>query len=575
MIMNINLSIHERWGVLVALFPVVFASLFSQVAVCHGSSKKPMVAILTINSTDKEYSYVGPALTHMLDTRLSSEGIDCFVVASAQGQSEEVKLSDFLVTGQVVKGDNTFDAEIFLKEPGSDEVLKSWHLKAVSLDALAQNVALFSVKLADTIKHAEDILIEGPGVAEGPGEAQGNPESDEFKMARMHPDKLVREQLVKDEEKERELERQKTQEQKRIERQQALAQKKEPEEWFPIADVYDPDTDELPKAEPQEQPSVNGTVEAGKQNVSAPPPEGGQGERSWLSWLWPFGKKDKIEEQQEWEKEREELRAEQIKNEHAAKVVPEDALPYPPPPQIQFNIPEPVPTDQALKKIDEMYVSKPLPREKEEGWLSRLWPWGNEGHEPAIPERSAQEQESVQARIQPSEEIHRGLGSMVDTVSGKVATGPQEDEIKKEEASSNKAKKGFEGQGEQTDQVEGTTSLEESRGTKDSGWGQRQEHVYFGPRPRPETGQEEIGGTQSEEEGPSSAASEAQKTVETEMDTSFRFDTGAKEEVGQKGPEGQLRAEASSEGGTTDNTEDRSEATHRPQDLNGPIWRWY
>ncbi len=572
--MNMDPIMKKQAGVFPKTYVLFFVLLLTSVGLCFlqapcmAALKRPMVALLPIKSVDKTYSYVGPALTQMLDTRLASEGIDSFIVSSAKDQSDTVKLADFVVTGKVQRDETTFNAKILLKEPGNGEVLKTWDLKAVSLDMLAQNVALFSVKLADTIKHAEDILIQSPEEVGVNGNNQGGTQaSDEFAMARMHPDILVREQLVKDEEKERELEQQKAQEQKRLEEQRIQAQKKEPEEWFPLPDVYDPETDEPPKAEPEEIGEANVTSGDVVQATTEKATE--QDDKHWYSKLWPFGKKEK-EQRPSWEKEREKLRAEQKRHEHVAKVVPADALPYPPPPKIQFDIPEPVPVDEALRKIDQIYVTKPVPKE-EKGWLSKLWPWEEE-EQPTIPEKGAAEQGAIQASISPNSEVHKDMNQMINSLSRGSNNVVRDHGNTKENPSGQKGDLSTQKIQQQT----GTSDKEANLGIGAAGQ-MRQEHVYFEPRLRPEEPEGQSKAVPTEhgmvDKGQSFAASAPSTRQAEDISPSSPQQPDTNNPVQSAGNQSQMNQANIASAQVQKGQEDSNSQGYNSG--NTPIWRWY
>ena len=571
--MNIN-CYKERFShcfctVLIVL-AVMLLSLAGSAGPCLASAKRPLVAILQIKSPDAGYSYVGPAITQMLETRLSSEGIDTFVVQESGQGSEAVELADFLITGLIEKGDRTFDAEIVLKDPGNGEKLKSWALKAVNLDVLAQDTGLLSVKLAETIKHAEDIL-KTPDESQVAENAQSGQVSDEFQMARLHPDKLVREQLVQDQEREKELERQKSaEERKRTELLRAQEKKNDETNWFPLPDVYDSDTDEPPEEEAEGQPETPGATSLSSQADETPEAVSQPGERennkSWLSSLWPFG--DGEEPEESWEKERDELKREQESNKQEAKVVPEEQLPYPPPPEINFDVPEPVPLDQALAKVDEIYVEKPAPKE-EESWFSWLWPWGRE-EDAAMPEEKPSEKR-LQAKLHDNEELQGGMDSMIQSISGH---GPEMVQGAKEavrEGTKNSAGEGMEDTGisepagAYQEQYEGGEML-------------RQEHVHFGPRIKPEaereSPQEEAGAGKNmafqESQGMQArlaaggGASKVQDTVSQAPEAGLDADTGETEYAQEPAAVTAEQKELSNAG-----------SQQKADNTGGPIWRWY
>ena len=591
---------HPMKKILAFIMTAFFAGVACLVlpaAVSHAAVKRPMVAILPIKSQDRNYSYVGPAVTQMLDTRLSSEGIDTFVVSNSDEHSEAVGLADFLITGQVIKNENTFDAAIFLKEPEKGEILKTWHLKAVSLGVLAQDTGLLSVKLAETIKHAEDILINAPKEVQATGQEQNGSTSDEYEAARMHPDRLVREKMAQDEKKEREIEAKKTEEQKRQEREQAkaMARKKIPE-VSPIIDVYDPESDELPK--PVEQPADNSSIAVDDQTEISP---SGPPEKSWYSKLWPFGS-NKEEQKDSWEKDREKLQAQQKKKEkRVARVVPEDDLPYPPPGNVKFDIPEPVPLNQALSKISKIYTEKPAPR-KEKGWQSWFWPWGEEEGASVEPERTP-EKPSVQASMAPSEKMQQGMNSMIEGLSHH-----QQENADTAMAGGGlvqgKSEPGSEVQQGMNSMVEGLSGKDQdseaaSLGTTEAPPKQRQEHVYFGPRI--DTTEEDAVKEESGEpegpptvENPSGADEEMEKDLQARTETQSLPETASIETATPPQPEtvspaGTLETfqpETGNESSQSDVTSEDQEQENRskagetdrngnPGESDGPIWRWY
>ncbi len=534
----------ERITAILALFMVGLCCFSPSLLSAETSVRRPMVAILPLESPGGSMSYVGPAVTQMLDTRLASEGIDTFIVPSAGNQTEAVSLADFMVDGKITEDNNIFDAEIALKKPSGGEVLKVWHLKAVSLDALAQNAALFSVKLADTIKHAEQVLIplsgEG-GAAENSADADLS--KDDFAMARLHPDKLVREQLKQDEEKELEAQRQKTEEQRQQEQQLALKNKKSDDEnWFPLPDVYDADTDE--PAEPETEAEVPAPEEANASAGSVSASTGqAQDKKSWFSRLWPFGS-DKNAEQESWKKERAKLEENEAETGREAKVVPEDDVPYPPPRQVKFEIPEPVPLDEALARVDKMYAgSKPQP-EEDEGWFSWLWPWGSKESSEAVSQATLHKQEAVQGKIEQGSEMHGMMDSMINNISAE------------------KAKAGTESQ-EQVQQ-------------------QRQEHVRFTSVPvsaqdnePQETSVSSLQGAQAKPVDAATAEEHIKSAENTVSATMHEYESSDNEAVADSQAEAEAETaetdQALSDGTAAENTESEGAA----RNFDGPIWKWY
>ena len=477
-----------------SFFVVTTATLVIFTGFAVASLKRPMVAISSIKSLDSRYSYVGPAMTQMLETRLASEGIDTFSLSGEGIDSDAAKLSDFIVTGQVIREDNAFDVKIYLKDPGTGEILKAWQLKAVSLEVLAQDVGLFSVKLADTIKNAEDILKNRPESSRAGNSGQTDMVSDEFLMARMHPDKLVREQLEKDQEKEREQEKERRLELKK-EQKQRQQRTESAEEWAsPVYDVYDPESDDIPN--PQAEQEANSSLSLNPEPIAQDMSGEDSKETSWYSFLWPFGQ-DHDQEQEGWEKEKKKLDEERAAGQEAPKVVQENRLPYPPPPHEDFHIPSPVPVNEAVAKAEKMYAQQPV-KPKEEGWFSWLWPWGNEEETVSATPEQGHGNGYMQAKVQPDSTVGQGIDNMINSLSvQKEASGEAEKAVPETADKESEVKQGMDHMIQSmTATPEGNNQEADVSGTEpaETETFQRQEHVYFGPR----LNQEEPGKTEQE-----------------------------------------------------------------------------
>ena len=398
----------------------LFVALLMPVSASNAeTTKNPLVAIEAIRCDSTSQAYVGKALSEMLITRLSSEDIDTVLVG--RDKASVVELSDFVLSGRVKGKGGRFEAEFQLKSPKTGKVVKEWTLVAPSLGMLAQKASLLSAKMADTIKHTGEVLVADTvsnfATLAGPGSKKIKT-NDEFEMARLHPDILVRERLEKDEE--REIRQQKagrssggnhpvaTSEDDSYmplpdvydagddvsegeiqggQESKSASMKKEEEDdssFFPLPDVYDPDDDEnavdAPKKEPVNTVAEAASSEKHPENAPGSSAEAKKENESWYSWLWPFGGKEEKNKVPSVSQAKETRLQKEREDKEPVVVSAGEKLPVPAPPQVEFNIPEPVPLDQALSQIENIKVEK----KEERGWLSWIWPWGNHEEEQVV-----------------------------------------------------------------------------------------------------------------------------------------------------------------------------------------------
>jgi len=399
---------------------VLFVAFLMPVSASYAeTTKNPLVAIEPIRCDSPSQAYVGKALSEMLITRLSSEDIDTVLVG--RDKASVVELSDFVLSGRVNGNGGRFEAKFQLKSPKSEKVVKEWSLVAPNLGMLAQKASLLSAKMADTIKHTGEVLVADTvssfATLAGPGSKKIKT-NDEFEMARLHPDILVRERLEKDEE--REIRQQKAGRSSGGNRPVATSEddsymplpdvydagddvpegeiqgdqgpksasmKKEEEDdssFFPLPDVYDPDDDEnavdAPKKEPVNTVAEAASSEKHPENASGSSAEAKKEKKSWYSWLWPFGGKEEKNKVPSVSQAKETRLQKEREDKEPVVVSASEKLPVPAPPQVEFNIPEPVPLDQALSQIENIKVEK----KEERGWLSWIWPWGNHEEEQVV-----------------------------------------------------------------------------------------------------------------------------------------------------------------------------------------------
>ncbi len=380
------------------------------------SSKTPLVAMETVVSEPSSINYVGKALSKMLLTRLSSEGIDTVLVEGST-RSGLKSVADFVITGKVVKAMNHYEASFELRSPRDGTVIKRWDLKAPTLDMLAKDAALLSAKISDTVKDTGQVLVAN---TVSDFSALSVPDSkkvktdDEFALARLHPDILVREKLEKDELEEIEQQRRRSGTSSTVRKEGEVendsfmplpdvydvgddapedqnlendsgspktasvsSEDEDDSSFMPIPDVYDPDDDEDAIEKPKTEEASSGVQKHeghGSKGAEADKPNK-EGKGNWYSWLWPFGNDKQNKGGAQLVSQAKETRLQKQESDKEPVVISSSQkLPVPPPPRVSFEIPEPVPLDEALSKIENIKVEK----KKEKGWFSWLWPWTEE-----------------------------------------------------------------------------------------------------------------------------------------------------------------------------------------------------
>ena len=409
------------------VFCLVIGFFIPQKGNC-ATSKTPLVAMEPLVSEPASINYVGKALSKMFLTRLSSEGIDTVLVGGA-ADSDLMSVADFVITGKVVKVSDHYEASFELKSPKDGTIIKQWNLKASNLGVLAKDAALLSAKISDTVKNTGEVLVANTvsdfAALAGP-DSKKIKASDEFALARLHPDILVREKLEKDELKEIEQQRKKIGTSRTVRRQgedvegdsfmplpdvydvgddapedqnveneqgspkSASVSSEEDEDdssFMPIPDVYDPDDDEDAVEKPKSVEISSGMHkhEELKSKGAGEDKSNKKGKGSWYSWLWPFGNNNQNDSEAKLVSQAKETRLQKEESDKEPIVISStQKLPVPPPPNVRFEIPEPVPLDEALSKIENIKVE----RKEEKGWFSRLWPWTEEESGEVIQQRA-------------------------------------------------------------------------------------------------------------------------------------------------------------------------------------------
>lgn len=437
------------------------SSLVSQ-GLC-ANQQNPLVVLEPIEANSSDVSYVGEALTRMLQTRLSSEGIDTVLFKKGQKDEQVISVADFILAGRVSKRANHFEALFELRLPKDNTLLKKWELRAPALGILAKDASLLSAKISDAIKNADELMVSNKAselVTNDVGSKKIKTD-DEFAMARLHPDILVREKLEKDEIQEIEQQRRrqgggvspaggvnsgydsesfmpipdvydvsddvseeelaKQKQMEEVAKASGVSDEEEDDSSFmPVPDVYDPDDDEDAVEKPKTKVNTVQTDKNVKVGQSYQPSQAGvsshqsSGEKggSWYSWLWPFGHKDEQQQMVSQAKETRLQKENEEKDKEPVVVSSPENLPVPRPPVVQFDIPDPVPLDEALEKIENIKVEK----KRDRGWFSWLWPWDEDDTEIEMNQSSALTsvpEKNLEVRQEPS--LHTfDSGSKVD-----------------------------------------------------------------------------------------------------------------------------------------------------------------
>ncbi len=358
------------------LFLFLVAGTYSHLLAAE-SDQIPVVILEQFSPpTDKNLEYLGPALTEMVKIRLESQGID--VIKVGHGDQKRIKalsnLGDLLLKGKIQKNNQIIDLAVQLfpmDSTGSEQAantgaikpLKTWRIRAQNLSILSRRASLLTGELADVIRDSHQLLIARKETAlldEKLNKAALSSKSqDNLEMTRIHPDRLVRERLAKDQAKEMK------------------------EIGLPMPENSTGNThDSIARSESTDETQASGSS-------PAPPSEhewaqlhrDQQPRRSWWSYLWPFGSEAK--KQQETMKIPQSYQAvtadqgrfgrdlSELEKAEKPIYLPKDKLPVPPPKNEEFRIPDPQSVDDVLNSA---VIIEKKNREKR-SWFSFLMPW--------------------------------------------------------------------------------------------------------------------------------------------------------------------------------------------------------
>jgi len=417
------------------LFSVVSAALLALVTpawalLAPGQQEVPVVVLERFTPPDsKDLAYLSPALTEMVKIRLESQGID---VIPADPKDEErisalSSVAELIMSGRITTQGGVVDLEVELRRMGSaaseaSMPLKVWHVRSEDLGMLAQKTSLLTGQIADAIRTSHELMAAEAEKAKMASleKAEGqDQDGEDLELSRMHPDKLVRERLASDQEKER---------QKAIEEARAGAKKMKEDTryWDPLPSPYYAENEELLEQDYHPEPI----------------PEKKDGpERSWWSYLWPWGHENGDNGDEAALQEQETFQAAtaqdvdlgEIEESKQPLVVPRDKLPVPPPEPVELTIPEPQSVEDVLRSATLVKKEK----KREEKWYSFLMPWEDdtEDYDIILNKTDLEGRQGSQAgqsggKLADSSTTSMVMGDFIEGISGndekqKAAAGPK------------------------------------------------------------------------------------------------------------------------------------------------------
>ncbi len=342
----------------------------------YASATKPMVAVLPLDTSRAgDLAFTGPAIQQMLISRLASEELDVMPAGSLHS-SINASRADYMVTGRVVKepGDRV-KVELELKSRGSQSPVEAWEIRPASIGSLVTETGRYSILIAQKISDIENqkTILSSFNDTSNNVQSSDEPlmEDEQLKLSRIHPDLLYRETPRNQKGSASPIDQvplpEKTTSQTQADTQGTVAESgheeqpginstsaatdhgkeketqtgtQEDDNWPPD---YPPSYDDEPyrqqKAEAgttasEDDDSFAGDYPPDYESSSEPPQEARTAnrkvgpkkkERSWWSYLWPFGNDQQKED---------ESNAVQEPSHHMPKPVPADRLPYPVPADI-------------------------------------------------------------------------------------------------------------------------------------------------------------------------------------------------------------------------------------------------
>ncbi len=162
------------------------------------SAAKPMVAVLPLDTSRAgNLAFTGPAIQHMLISRLASEELDV-MPAGYLHSSLDASKADYIVTGRVIKelGDR-IKVDLKLKGHGSQSPVEAWEIKPASIGSLVTETGRYSILIAQKISDIENqkTILSSFNDTSNNVQSSDEPlmEDEQLKLSRIHPDLLYRE----------------------------------------------------------------------------------------------------------------------------------------------------------------------------------------------------------------------------------------------------------------------------------------------------------------------------------------------------------------------------------------------
>jgi len=162
------------------------------------SAAKPVVAVLPLDTSQAgNLAFTGPAIQQMLISRLASEELDV-MPAGAIHSLRDASKADYMVTGQVVRDPgNRIKVELELKSHGSQSPVEAWEIKPASIGSLVTETGRYSILIAQKISDIENQKTILSSLHDTSSNVQNSDESlmedEQLKLSRIHPDLLYRE----------------------------------------------------------------------------------------------------------------------------------------------------------------------------------------------------------------------------------------------------------------------------------------------------------------------------------------------------------------------------------------------
>ncbi len=187
---------------------ILFMALVLSSANAESVEPKADVAVLPFYTKTPSLSYLGSAVEEILSGDLASLGVPVMDPACLRDKISKKSAvngpdTEFVIKGTVKASSGGLILDIGLLRKGSSTPLFSQNIKAANQEDLALKIQNISRQLADKIQESRNGMsnpsISGHGlgntVSRGILQEEGAPETRDLLLARIHPDKLLREPI--------------------------------------------------------------------------------------------------------------------------------------------------------------------------------------------------------------------------------------------------------------------------------------------------------------------------------------------------------------------------------------------